>query len=856
MIQDLANKVWANPRFHRAAKAVEKNWLRTELALNDQLAISDRAAARAISAAAILACSNKLEHRIAALRLSTYVFETAQSSDLPLDAALRIVLTRLGNFPSLQTRSSVQNALPVLPWVFAAEELAAIDQRSVKVGDRTEVLTDFQHSLWRDLRSKNSVAFSAPTSGGKSFVLELYLASLFDAQTRSVVYLVPSRALINQVTAELNSLFRNHERIAPEIVSVPLRAEVEAPHRAIYVMTQERMHLSLQSHPEFSADVIVVDEAQSISEGARGILLQTVIEELLTRNPNSQILFASPTTRNLDAFGRLFRPVSIAELPSREPTVSQNFLILHSSDSKVGKITITAARENGRSTALGESHTRLRLRTRIDKLAHIPLALCKNQSNIIYANGADEAEDIALHLSKQIDLGNPSQKLLALSRLARESVHSKFVLAECVEKGVGFHYANIPTNLRQEIESAFAEGELKYLVCTSTLLQGVNLPAKNIFMLKPTRGQGKPIESADFWNLAGRAGRLRREFQGNIFLIDYESWQSQPLREPKDTNISPAIEKSIKYSTSDLENILQGKAIRASKSKKVELESASIRLFSDFRNHRLDETLSRLNLTDQERGALRAQLESVQEQITLPTETLKRSHNVSPHKQQKLYRRLKETIDAGPDDVNSLIPLHPRDRGSYESYANALALCHEIISGIDTSRKLHRFHALLAQRWMLGWSVPRLISAQIKRAKKKEKEPDLRKIIRETLQLIEEVIRFQTIRYFNCYNAVLEHVLSERGAGELGKQIPDVQLFLEIGASDQTMVSLISLGLSRAVAIRLNGARFSTEPQLGIQEALAWLRSQSGDLQSLGLSQLQIDEVNELLSNTRFKGQQ
>jgi replicative superfamily II helicase len=217
-----------------------------------------------------------------------------------------------------------------------------------------------------------------------------------------------------------------------------------------------------------------------------------------------------------------------------------------------GQISIAAARENGRETKIGEISTQLRLRTRIDHLAHLPIALCNGHANLIYANGADEAEDIALGLLKQLEFEGPSPRLLALSKLAKESVHPKYLLVECVLRGIGFHYANIPAQLRQEIESAFADGELKYLVCTSTLLQGVNLPAKNIFMLKPTRGQGKPLEPSDFWNLAGRAGRLRREFQGNIFLINYSTWPRKCLREPKDAVIAPAIESSIKISTEAL----------------------------------------------------------------------------------------------------------------------------------------------------------------------------------------------------------------------------------------------------------------------------------------------------------------
>jgi hypothetical protein len=849
MIQDLAEKIWKNPRFQKAAKAIEKAWLTRELKLNNSPTIPESVAARAISASAILACSANLDHRIAALRLSTYVFELFETSNLPFDGALRVVLTRLGNFPSIGTRDSVKAALNILPWTLAAEDLSASERRSVCVGERSEILTDFQHTLWQDLTSKNSIAFSAPTSGGKSFVLELYLVSLFDIEAQSIVYIVPTRALITQVSTELSTIFRSQGRNSPDIVTVPLREESRIPAQVIYVMTQERIHLSLQSHRGFRADVVIVDEAHSISEGGRGILLQTVIEDLLERNPNAQILFASPTTRNLEAFGRIFQLTNISERPSKEPTVSQNFLITNSSFQKKGKISIIAARENGRQAKLGEMSTQLTLRSRIDQLAHIPIALCKGQANLIYANGADEAEDVALRLSRQIEVKNPSSRLLALAKLAKESVHPSYLLAECVLKGIGFHYANIPTQLRQEIEFAFSANELKYLVCTSTLLQGVNLPAKNIFMLKPTRGQGKPLESADFWNLAGRAGRLRREFQGNIFLINYAEWPKQSLREPKDTHIAPAIETSIKHSSDALIGTIGANRIHASKSKKIELESAFVRLFSDFKDFKLDKTFLRLELSDEEKSNLRQALEQAARQITLPSEVLKRTHNVSVHKQQALYERIKGKIGLEPTRINELIPLHPSDPQSFDSYSNILQLCHEVILGIDTSKRLHRYHALLARRWMLGWSVPRIISERIKREKKRRKKVlSTRKIIRDTLETIEDAIRFQTIRLFGCYKALLEYALAEVGEAEQGKQIPDVELFLEIGASDKTMVGLISLGLSRAVAIRLVGARSESDPELNADEALHWLQSQSNNLASLGLSPLQVEEVEELLS--------
>lgn len=138
-------------------------------------------------------------------------------------------------------------------------------------------------------------------------------------------------------------------------------------------------------------------------------------------------------------------------------------------------------------------------------------------------------------------------------------------------------------------------------------------------------------------------------------------------------------------------------------------------------------------------------------------------------------------------------------------------------------------------------------AAGIKEIKFRQDIIDTRKIIRETLQVIEEAIRFQTIRLFGCYRTILAYALREIGEIKLSEQILDVELFLEIGASSKTMVSLISLGLSRTVAIKLNGARSDLDPELDKKEALEWLRSISNRLATLGLSDLQVSEVTDII---------
>src|ERR1019366_7619849 len=78
----------------------------------------------------------------------------------------------------------------------------------------------------------------------------------------------------------------------------------------------------------------------------------------------------------------------------------------------------------------------------------------------------------------------------------------------------------MPTLLRSEIERLFKEGTIRFLVCTSTLVEGVNLACRTIVVRGPRKGRTKPMGPHDFWNLAGRAGRWGQDFNGNIVCVD------------------------------------------------------------------------------------------------------------------------------------------------------------------------------------------------------------------------------------------------------------------------------------------------------------------------------------------------
>src|SRR3546814_889811 len=252
----------------------------------------------------------------------------------------------------------------------------------------------------------------------------------------------------------------------------------------------------------------------------------------------------------------------------------------------------------------------------------------------------------------------------------------------------------MPTQIRQAVETAVVDGDIDFLVCTSTLLQGVNLPAKNVFMCKPEKGDDIPLESVDFWNLAGRAGRLLKEFQGNIFLIDYDRWKRKPLDQPRAVSVIPAVARGVLGRRSDLLRVISRPEDHLYDD--GDLEAVFVRLLDDFSSGAFPETIRRLTAeVGTPPTGLEEALALAAKRITLPRDVLRRSPNISPHKQQDIYDLLRECAQVSKQDALALIPKHHRASAAYHSSAQTLRLCHRVTPGLGPESPCHRFSTLV-----------------------------------------------------------------------------------------------------------------------------------------------------------------
>ncbi|SPH20324.1 putative helicase HelY [Ascidiaceihabitans donghaensis] len=825
MIEELAERIWSNPKFHSDTSSL-RNLVFSDMFGFDGVAAQDgdhdRMLRRLTSSALTLACSERSELRKRSYEIATGISEYASQTHPGSVYALVLALGRLGNFPAMEfAKRRYEVSEFALPQRTIAENSTRRQNNSVTLGGQDFSLTDFQFGLWNKLSSQETIGISAPTSAGKSFVLQFYARKLFEEEQISYsAILVPSRALITQVSEDVTSWLIS-SGLDVELITTPIPSETKLPSKAVFVVTQERMQLLLSAHPHLSPELLIVDEAQSLGDGPRGVLLSSVIEESLRRFEKCQLVFAGPNLSSPEklahGFAREAVPVS-----TDEPTVAQNIFLLDTglSDPKCAKVSFLS---DGKPIEIGAVDCDQPLLDHKSKLVNLGLRLGGNGQSLFYAYGPSECEDIAFGLS-DVEEKEHTAVQIELSKFIKEAVHPDFQLSSFVLQGVGYHYGRLPSLVRKAIEDAFSEGVLSYLVTTSTLLQGVNLPARNLFLRNPRKGD-EPISSVDFWNLSGRAGRLGKEFSGNIFLIDYGAWESDPLSGTSDRQVEPTLQSHLVRQADALVEYIKDKERVPDPRVQDEYENTFVKLVQDQMKGRLAETLTNAGLEEGNRTriALEQSILRALDEVELDEKTISSSPTVSIYRQQSLFERIEKSLKSkGPDYV---IPKHPRDPNAYSSYIGVLHRCHQAVLKLPKSDKSPKYFTQLILRWMRGNPLPLIIDANLKYNKDNGIKSNTATVIRKTLSEIENDVRFKYVRLFSCYNAVLEAALRKHGYEDNVKSIPSIPLYLEMGASSVTMMSFIGLGLSRFTSTQLQ--ELARREDMSQDEARMWIRRQN-----------------------------
>jgi superfamily II DNA/RNA helicase len=806
---------------------------------------------RLLLGASILARSKVRAHREAALRIATSALLLETGNQIRDGAA--VVLEKLSNHRAValarergrlerEPTSRLGIALRIESERRRLDNSVLLSATGERVG-----VNDFQREFWAGaIQTDAWLSASAPTASGKTYlVLKWLLDTLVVGEGRRAVYLAPTRALVSEIEGALVALVQDAQ-LGVEVTSLEkYRAVQDGSQKGIFVFTQERLHLLANLlQDDISIDLLVVDEAHKIGDNQRGVILQDALERLQRANSRIRAVFVSPATQNpgllLDDAPTGMRKIAV---DSDYATVLQNIIVAHQIPRRPKEWRMEL-RNQSELLPLGTLILASKPQGLRKRLAFIAAAAGQRGGTLVYANGAAEAEEVALLISQLLPPTDAVDTELAeLADLARKGVHRSYILAPLVEKGVGFHYGNMPSLIRLEIERLFRTGKLKFLVCTSTLIEGVNLSCRTIVVRGPRKGAGHAMEPHDFWNLAGRAGRWGNEFQGNIICIDASNTEAWPNGVPERTRYSIQRETdAVVARTDELIHYIKQRASedQPDASSSASFEQVSAYLLATFMR---DGSLAsaplskRHALADVER--LEKAVADAASRIDLPTAIGSRNPGVSLLGLQRLLVSFKNH-EGSPED---LVPAPSESDDAYDRFARMMERVNSCVLPTFLPAGLIPLHALIVLEWLKGFSLPTIIRKRMEYHKRRGWAYDPASLIRGTLELIEDTARFRAPKYFSAYVDVLNHYLTGIGRTDLIDSDLDIGVALEFGVSSVTLRSLMELGMSRMGAVALY-EKIALD-NLDEEACLAWVLSRRSEIEALGLPAIITREVRE-----------
>lgn len=361
-------------------------------------------------------------------------------------------------------------------------------------------------------------SFSAPTSMGKTFIITNFIHNkIKNGSKENFVIIVPTRALLSEIANKMINEFSDILGEGKHKV-ITATASLQNDEKFIAVLTPERLYYALLKQRFIKYKYIFIDEAHKISDKDKRSIIYYKILDILKDHKDIRIYFSSPVIPNPDVYLELTNYYSLSDNHAKgqafefSPVIQNKICI----DFASGKYNIV----NNFTKSIVKCGI---LPTSIkDKMSALTF-IGKGKRNLIYVSSANKAINYAMQLSK-MDIeedGNRKDELEKVAKLIEQKIHKEYFLADLIRKGVAYHIGALPAEVRLKIEFLIRERIIHYCFCTSTLLEGVNVPVDNLFIFDNKKGKEK-MSVVDAFNLMGRAGRVTLNEYGNVFLFTGE----------------------------------------------------------------------------------------------------------------------------------------------------------------------------------------------------------------------------------------------------------------------------------------------------------------------------------------------
>ncbi|KPC50194.1 DEAD/DEAH box helicase [Amantichitinum ursilacus] len=409
-----------------------------------------------------------------------------------------------------------------------------------------------------------------PTSAGKTRSIEIIIRSaLLANRTKLVVVVAPFKALCHEITHSLRTAFLRDQISVNDVNDVfqmdymedisdwlqDESVEVEGiANSNILVLTPEKFLYILRQSPKIvdSVGLVIYDEGHQFDTGKRGVTYELLLTEISSILPiSAQTVLISAVIENAEDIlnwligegGKIVRgngllPTSRSIAFARWAEEAGELLFYEGDRFSSPDYSLEQIIEPHRLTrGKGEKKDRQfpEKATPIDIGLFLGIRLVGHGAVAIFCGRPETAEKIlnrAVEVySRGLTLDAPasasdSSEISRLCHLISGHFGEGSDIYKAARLGFFSHHGNTPQGIRLSVEHAMQRGYIQYVVCTSTLAQGVNLPIRYL-IVSGLYQAGEKIKPRDFQNLMGRAGRAGMHTEGLVIFSDPDVHESR-----------------------------------------------------------------------------------------------------------------------------------------------------------------------------------------------------------------------------------------------------------------------------------------------------------------------------------------
>ncbi|MBI5649314.1 MAG: DEAD/DEAH box helicase [Chloroflexi bacterium] len=422
-----------------------------------------------------------------------------------------------------------------------------------------------QHRLGQKgvFKGKSAIV-QMPTSAGKTKAIEIIIRSAFLAKRTSLAVIVaPFRALCHEIRNDLVRAFQGEEINVSEISDVFLvdidLIDLVGKHQVL-VVTPEKLVYTLRRKPEMAKQIglLIYDEGHQFDNGTRGItyeLLLTTLKRVVPKE--AQTVLISAVIKNAEAVGNWLIGDSAEVVSGADLIPTYRTLAFASWRDQLGRLQfVTPTNPDSQEFFVPRviEQQKLQLKGKERKLRMFPekndghaialylgLRIVSNGSVAIFCGTKSTAASLCEKTAEDYDRGlllkkpvefSDRNEIKRLRFLHEQNLGVEAITTQCADAGILAHHNNVPHGIRLAIEHAVKKGLAKFVICTSTLAQGVNLPIRYLVVTSTHQGEDQ-IKVRDFHNLIGRAGRSGMYTEGSILFANpdiYDGRNTSPWR--------------------------------------------------------------------------------------------------------------------------------------------------------------------------------------------------------------------------------------------------------------------------------------------------------------------------------------